>query len=414
MVVLTIPFNIASAQESFDGGQASTLSVKNGAITTKNLSININIHVGFSEIEQTYVFQNDLDTAQTANLGFSYILGENDNGVANININVSGKSVDLNSSQEPYNNTTLYWKNFNVDFAPNESKEIKVYNWQLNGGDLRGTRSVNFNFKKKQLGKIGAMDLTLNLLDGISSKSFDKTVNPDLDLKIIPFGYKVEGSDLVWHWQDFEPVFDMSASFYWPKGDLANIDDLSQKIGLYDVTSAFDSSTAPALADSSYTTFWQINDLKPAVKPSAKITLPAKQTIDQIGIIPGNSNNQVDFKNNGRPKEIRLIFDNNTSEKFVLSDTLKMQYFSLSKPVSTQQIEFIIDSYYKGKPIKNKYNVCVTELEFNSTVAPVATLTESVTPISDNQPVTPKYPAWKHFFINIWQKILGFLEGLLN
>ena len=188
MVVLTIPFNIASAQESFDGGQASTLSVKNGAITTKNLSIDINAHVGFSEIEQIYVFQNNLDTAQTTSLGFSYLLGEKDNGVTNINISISGKPVEYNPSQESYNNSTLYWKNFNVNFAPNESKEIKVYSWQLNGSDLRGTRSINFNLKKKQLGKIGSMDLTLNLMDGISSKSFDKTVNPDLDLKIIPFG----------------------------------------------------------------------------------------------------------------------------------------------------------------------------------------------------------------------------------
>ncbi len=221
LVATLVFYGRVYAQDNFVGGQSGNLTLKNGDLTIISENLNIKLHLGFTEIEQDYVFANNHNTDQNPTFVFSFLTGDNPNGISNIHIFVDDKPVNLDSNQE-----------FSANIATKKSTNIKVSYQQLNGSDIRGMRTFNYIFKDKIFKPITDLKINLVLMDGINLESFNKTVNPDLDLKLEPIGGQQNDKEISWHWQNFTPSFDIKANFYWPAADLARTDNLNQAIKL--------------------------------------------------------------------------------------------------------------------------------------------------------------------------------------
>jgi hypothetical protein len=394
-----VPFTITKAQDSLQGGVGSNLSIKVGDVQLQEETINIKLHVGFAEVEQNYLFKNNRDSTQTVIYGFSYRTGEKNNGVDNLNFSVDSLPVEANSITQTSENGTIYWKLFQGEIGPNQTQNVQVNHWQTNSANLRGMRGFNYIIKDKLPSKIGKLNLNLTLMDDINPSSFNKTLNPDLDLKLEPFGWTANNTTLQWTWQDLLPAFNIQANFYWSRGDLAKISDLNQPISLYDIKTNIDQVNSYQISDSSYLTSWKVPTPTTGFIPTINFDFTKDRKIDNLSILAGTENND----NYCYPKEIEIVFDNAQPEKIVLQNIPTFQEVKLKKSVQTKTVQIKILSVHPEKCVTN--NLIISEIEFNAEPEnTVKTITDSTQ--------TEKKHVFLQFFINIWSTITTFFKNL--
>lgn len=402
LAIMVVFFSSAAkAEESFSGGQGSNLTIKTGELTTQREDIDIKLHAGFAEVKQTYIFKNEKSTSQQISFGFSYKLNPKNTGLDNINILIDNTSTIFTSTKEVNTNTFTYWKMFDSEFAPGQTRKIQMTYWQLNSASLRGMRSFSYNLKNKLAGTIGEFNLKIYLMDSLSIDQFNKNANPDLDLKLEPLGWSNQGSSLAWQWHDFIPNFDIIANFYWPNGDLAKISQLNQNISLYNVRTKINQSTAYNLSDSSYLTNWRFENFNNYSKPTFTIDFDHLKEIDELRIIPGIANSIDDFQDFSRPKQLTLTFDDSETKIIELSDQLSLQTIKLPEAITTKTATITIESIYKGKITPN--TVAISEIEFGSTPKEI---------IINNEPEKSKLSIWHKIFIQPSKSIIKFFQNI--
>lgn len=391
----------AKAQESFSGGQGSNLAIKTGILKINREDLEIKLHPGFAEVKQSYIFKNEKNSPQLTSFGFSYKLNSKNTGLENIAITIDNTPVNFISSKEINAESITNWKTFETEFTPNQTRIITITHWQQNNASLRGMRSFSYNLKNKLSGPIGEFNLKLYLMDGISLNQFDKTINPDLDLKLEPFGWKNQDSSLVWQWKDFTPGFDIMANFYWPNGDLAKISQLNQNIGLYNIKSNINSTTAFNLVDSSYLTDWQVDNFNQSTKPKITIDFGKLKDIDEFRIIPGKANSLDDFESLARPKNLKLSFDNDETKTIELSDNLKVQTIKLPEHIKAKIATITVDSVYPGKIKPN--TLSISEIEFGTTPSEIT--------INNTQDKS-KQSVWQKIFVDPIKNMSNFFKNI--
>lgn len=404
LVSLIYPWPRVQAQEILAGGSGSNLVVREGNVTIQSETLEIKLHLGFAEVEQDFVIQNS-ETPQKVTFGFPYRLGNNEQSLNNFRVIIDDSIVKPDSTKESDGEVFIYWKIFNVEFGPNQTKQIKISHWQMNGANLRGLRTFNYSLKNKLSTEIGEFNLHLFLMDGLNLDSFNRTLNPDLDLRLEPLGWEKQGAGLVWQWQNFEPGFNIMANFYWPAGDLAKTADLDQNFGLYQVKATSGDEEASQVADSSYLSAWQEKASGPGVGESLSFAFDQTRTIQELRIIPGHALSLDNFQNYSRPQELKLNFSDGTSQTAVLADEMKMQYITLSRPVKTDRVEMILNSIYAGKFMPD--DTFITEVEFGSNLT-------QLNLDYNGQIQNNAKPAWQMFFINLWDKIANWWSQLLS
>lgn len=400
--VLIFPCQSAKAEEILTGGVGGNLVVREGQLTTLSEDLTVRLHLGFAEVEQNYVFQNQQEAQQIA-FGFPYHLGgHQDQSIANIHVLVDGQPIDLESNKEANGQDFLYWKLFSVNFATNQTRTIQVQHWQLNGANLRGARTFNYTLKDKTAGRIGQFSLKMFLMDGLSIAHFNKTLNPDFDLKLEPLGWTQNDSLLSWQWRDFQPGFNLAANFYWAEGDLAKTSQLNQNFGLYQVTATSNNEQATQAADSSYLSAWQEKANGAGVGESLNFDFGQTRNIQEIGLIPGLATSLENFQSYSRPKEIKLDFSDGTTQTLTLEDRLAMQYLTLTNPVQASSVRLTIGSVYPGSILPDETFISEVEFGGNNT----SQLAQAVNETSVSR------PAWQQFFVNLWVKISNWFKNI--
>ncbi len=73
-----------------------------------------------------------------------------------------------------------------------------------------------------------------------------------------------------------------------------------------------------------------------------------KQTITGFRICSGNHSSDSYYTKNSRPKEIKLTFEDGSSEDFTLRDVKEELVFELAEAVTTKSIRLTIQSVYEG------------------------------------------------------------------
>ncbi|MEI6040196.1 MAG: hypothetical protein WCP93_02500 [Candidatus Berkelbacteria bacterium] len=405
VTLMVTPFGLAQADENQAGGNSSNLWIKDNRLQILTEDINLKMHVGYTEIEQNFTLKNPKNQMFDASFSLPYSLNFASQGIDNITVLVDSQVIQTNQSKQTKTDPTKFYQNFLVRFNKSETKHIKISYWQLNSTNLRGFNTFFYELKDKLTNSADKFNINLTLMDGLNLQSFDKTLNPDLDLKLEPFGYTVNGRSLTWSWSNFTPGFNLAANFYWPKADLARINNLKQSKGLYNVTSLSNSDQAANLVDSSYLTSWQSANPSETNQPWINFNFDQTRTLDTINIIPGIFNQ---FSANGRPKDIQLFFDNNVSETITLTDSLQNQNFKLVSPVTTKNVKIQIDSVYAGQKDKNNFNI--SEVEFGSSLEPVL-IKKTVTP---TQVVTNSKPTKTNWFISTFQDIINLIKAIFK
>ena len=385
----------SSAEEGFSGGRSYNFEVRDSqTLKIQAETINIKLHVGFTEVEQNFVFEND-NQARKINFDLPQVLDPkgSENSVANVSMLLDDKKVDFTSARENSNNQLILRRILEMDFLPNQTRKIKVSYWQMNGAGLTGLRSFFLGLKNTDR-PIQKFEINLALMDDLDIESFDKTKNPDLGLKLEPMGGKESGNHLFWQWRNFKPGVDIAANFYWPGGDLAKITDLNKNIGLYGVSATSGQDSAWQAVDSSYLTAWEGDNT-----PGQSLTLDLGQTrtIQQIGIMAGKAVSEEDFLLFSRPQDITLEVSPDYKETIKLNDLLGMQYFDLKKPVETNQIKLVINSVWPGKISADK--VYISEIEVNQATIAVT--------MAGGGNQTKKPNIFVRFFNNVYQKVTG-------
>lgn len=391
------------AQENFSGGQGSNLIVKTGVLVVEKEDLEIKLHAGFAEVKQVYLFKNEKNSAQDTSFSFPYQLGAKNTGLDNINISIDGLPIQYASSKELNGLNFTYFKLFQTSFAPGQTKKIQISHWQSNGASLRGLRSFSYNLKNKLPEPIGEFNLTIYLMDSLNIEQFSKNSNPDLDIKLEPFGWKNQDSTLSWQWQNISPGFDILANFYWPNGDLARISQLNKNIGLYEVKTSTNPTYAFNLVDSSYLTSWEVINFSPTNQPKIGIDFPRLTDIEEFRIIPGKADSIENFLNYARPKELLLTFDDNQTETVILSDSLKMQTIKLTKSVDAGSVQITIKSIYPGKI--NPATVVISEIEFG--LSPTEIVNNTQTQLEDKT-------IWQRLFIQPSKNIVSFFSNIFK
>ena len=84
---------------------------------------------------------------------------------------------------------------------------------------------------------------------------------------------------------------------------------------------------------------------------SVTVYLNSSHEIGSMTINAGYQKNEDVFYKNSRPKDITVIFDDGTSENFVLEDIFGAQEIYFSYPRNTASVTIVINSVYAG----NKY-----------------------------------------------------------
>lgn len=73
-----------------------------------------------------------------------------------------------------------------------------------------------------------------------------------------------------------------------------------------------------------------------------------KQTITGFRICSGNHSSDSYYAKNARPKEIKLTFEDGSSEQFTLLDVKEELTFQLSEAITTKNVRLTIQSVYEG------------------------------------------------------------------
>ncbi len=387
----------AHAQEILAGASAGNLSVREGNVTIKKETLDVKLHLGFAEIKQNLSVQNGAETQKVV-LGLPYRVGASELSANNFRVSVNGLTPELNTTKESDGQEFIYWKIFEFELLPNQNADIEFSHWQLNGANLRGLRTFEYSLKNKFQTQIKELSLRLSLMDGVSLKNFDRTVNPDLDLKLEPLGWKTQESDLVWEWNDLVPSFNINANFYWPGGDLAKTADLSQSLGLYQVKASSNPDGANQLHDSSYLTAWKEEASGPGIGETLNLTFPSR-TIREIRIIPGLASSTQNFQNYNRPKELILEFDGGPAQTVTLDDQMSMQNLSLTQAVTASNLKITLNSVYAGQLFPDE--TYISEIELGASPA---------NPDLNQKPTENRQTVWQRFFVKplakawVWTK----------
>lgn len=399
LYLLGLPWSQTHAQEVLAGGRGGNLVVREGSVIIQKENLDIKLHLGFAEVSQDFQIQNG-SSAQKVVFGFPYRLGQSEHSLNNFLVTANGTPVEISSTKESDSQEFIYWKIFELNFAPNQVGNVKISHWQLNGASIRGMRSFNYSLKNKLQTEIGEFNLKLSLMDGVYLDNFDRTANQDLDLKLEPLGWKQEGSDLTWTWDNIVPSLDIVGNFYWPGGDLAKTANLNQSLGLYQIEASSNNEQANLLTDSSYLSSWHETANGPGTGETLNLVFPQKN-MTEFRIIPGLATSSEDFKNSSRPKEIKLEYDAGQTELVTLKDEMSVQNFALTKPVTTSSLKITINSVYAGTLLPD--DTYITEIELGS----VATGQNA-----DINQVANNHPAWQKFFTNLWSKITSWFKKI--
>jgi hypothetical protein len=400
-IIIVFFSGTVKAEESFSGGQGSNLTIKNGVLKTEREDIDIKLHAGFAEVKQTYVFKNEKSVAQQIGLGFSYRLNPKNTGLDNITILIDNIPSTFTSTKEVNADVFTYWKIFETEFAAGQTRKIQITYWQLNGASLRGMRSFFYNLKNKLAGPIGEFNLKIYLMDSLNIEQFNKNINPDLDLKLEPLGWTNQDTSLAWQWHDFTPNFDILANFYWPNGDLTKISQLNQNIGLYNIKTNLNQTTAYNLSDSSYLTSWQVENFTDYNRPAITINFDQLKNIEELRIIPGVATSTDDFQNLARPKQLTLTFDDLQTKTIELTDQMSLQTIKLPESINAKKAKIAIESIYPGKITPN--TVAISEIEFGSSLKEIIINTSSS---------AKEQSIWNKIFVQPSKNIVKFFKNI--
>ncbi len=120
---------------------------------------------------------------------------------------------------------------------------------------------------------------------------------------------------------------------------------------------------ADNVLDGSKSTTWREGVKGHGVGESITVFFRKEVTISVIRIYPGYQAKQSGYYNNSRPREMTLTFSDGSSCVIELDDKVSGPCYKLSVPVTTDFVEFTIDSVYKGK---KSTDTCISEIEFYS------------------------------------------------
>ena len=118
---------------------------------------------------------------------------------------------------------------------------------------------------------------------------------------------------------------------------------------------------ADNVLDGSKSTTWREGVKGHGIGESITIFFKKEETISIIRIYPGYQAKQSGFYNNSRPSEMTLTFSDGSSCSIELDDKVSGPCYELSIPVTTDFVEFTIDSVYKGR---KSTDTCISEIEF--------------------------------------------------
>jgi hypothetical protein len=104
---------------------------------------------------------------------------------------------------------------------------------------------------------------------------------------------------------------------------------------------------------------WVPDRNKPFNGEWIRVNFKKRFVISKIGIVIGHAASALNFRNDGRPKKVTLVFSNGFAKDIDLDDTMEMQYFTLDN-IKSKYIKLILQEKYEGLTLSD---VCVGELE---------------------------------------------------
>lgn len=352
---------------------AANLEIKTGQnLRVRQEELNIKLHVGFAEVEQILTVENPQE-AQEAVFGLWEEPTEQTN-FANLQALADDIPLDITAAKEAPNDKIIFWKTFKVNFPSKTGRKITVKYWTQNNADLNGWRGFNYRFKSENAFNIDKLKINLTLMDQIRPESFLKEQNPDLDLKLEPLGYETTTNKISWSWQNLTPGFNLTANFYWPRGDLTKIARLNQNLSLYDTTASVNSAESWQAADSSFLTAWQ-------GEGELTLTFDKIRRIGQISILP----TKIDSAG-----PIEAWFDDDQKEVLDLKNELAFQSFDLAQTRQTKTIKLVFGN-----------DVSIAEVEANEKTA-------VTTETADGS----QTPTKKNIFVRFWNSVSGLIKRI--
>lgn len=118
---------------------------------------------------------------------------------------------------------------------------------------------------------------------------------------------------------------------------------------------------ADRISDGSLTKAWVEGASGVGIGESVTFEFDDKYRVEGMNINAGYQKTKSLYKKNARPKKIRVIFSDGTSEDFVLKDRYGKQVIEFSQPVDTEEITVEIKSVYRG----SKYeDTVISELQW--------------------------------------------------
>jgi hypothetical protein len=120
----------------------------------------------------------------------------------------------------------------------------------------------------------------------------------------------------------------------------------------YDATQIFDGNIGTA---------WVEGKPGPGLGEWIEIGFLGEKLVSSVKIFPGYGKSEVAFKNNNRPKTIRLQFSTGATQEISLEDGMKWQTFQVIPAVRTSSVRLIIvDVYHGGK----SDDTAISEVQF--------------------------------------------------
>ena len=118
---------------------------------------------------------------------------------------------------------------------------------------------------------------------------------------------------------------------------------------------------ADRISDGSLTKAWVEGASGVGIGESVTFKFDDEYRVEGMNINAGYQKTKSLYKKNARPKKIRVIFSDGTSEDFVLKDRYGKQMIEFSQPVDTEEITVEIKSVYRG----SKYeDTVISELQW--------------------------------------------------
>ena len=118
---------------------------------------------------------------------------------------------------------------------------------------------------------------------------------------------------------------------------------------------------AEQIFDGNVGTAWIEGKPGPGIGEWVELHFTSEKLVSTVKIFPGYGKNEQAFKNNNRPKTIRLQFTSGGTQEIALEDAMKWQTFKVNPAVRSSSVRMIIVDVYHGD---KSDDTAISEVQF--------------------------------------------------